>query len=76
VLTPAAICASIVGIGGKFATEINDTSGTDGKFAAGFIDIDGKFACGVVDTGRKFASCIVDTVGKFATSVIYTNGAP
>jgi hypothetical protein len=32
--------------GGKFATGINNTSETSGKFAAGFIDTYGKFATG------------------------------
>ncbi len=38
-----------VDISGKFATIINDTSSTGGKFAAGVVDISVKFATGVVD---------------------------
>jgi hypothetical protein len=38
------IFASVVDIGGKFATEVNDT---------GINDTGGKFATGVVNTGGK-----------------------
>jgi hypothetical protein len=37
--------------GGKFATSINDTSDSRGKFTAGVIYAGGKFATGVADTG-------------------------
>jgi hypothetical protein len=41
--------------GGKFATGINDNSGTSGKFTAGVIDTSSKFVTGVVDTGGDLA---------------------
>jgi hypothetical protein len=34
-----------------FATGVNDTSGTNGKFATDIVDTGGKFATCVVDTG-------------------------
>jgi hypothetical protein len=40
----------VIDTGGKFATGINNTSKTGGKFAAGVVDADGNFATGVVDT--------------------------
>jgi hypothetical protein len=43
--------AGVVDIGGKFATDINDTCGTRGKFTAGVVDTSDKFANSVVDTG-------------------------
>jgi hypothetical protein len=45
-LPPALLTTS-----GKFATGVNNTRGTGGKFAAGVVDTGGKFAAGVVDTG-------------------------
>jgi hypothetical protein len=45
-----------------FATGVNDTSGTGGKFTTGVFDT------GVVDTGKKFAASVVDSGGKFANS--------
>ncbi len=47
----------------KFATSINDTSGTGGKFTAGVIDTCGKVATGVVDTDGKFAVGVADNGG-------------
>jgi hypothetical protein len=46
-----AIAAGIVDTGGKLATGVNNTSETDGNFAAGVVDTGGKFAAGAVDTG-------------------------
>ncbi len=52
--TPAAnfatSLASVVDIGGKFATGVNNTGG---KFATIINDTGGKFAAGVNDTGGK-----------------------
>ncbi len=57
------------GIVDKFATSINNTSGTGGKiFRRNVVDTGSKFATGVVET-------IVDTGCKFATGVIDTGGA-
>ncbi len=42
---------NILDTGGKFATGINNTSGSSWKFTAGVVD--GKFATGVNNTGRK-----------------------
>ncbi len=62
ILAPAQLGFKLTG--GKFATGINDTSGTGGIFIAGFVDAGGKFATGVVDTAG-----VVDTSGRFATYV-------
>ncbi len=62
--------------GGKFATGINNTSKTGGKFSAGVVDTSGKFAAGVIDTSGDFAAIVVDIGVKFATIVVDTSGAP
>jgi hypothetical protein len=59
-----------------FATGVNDTSSTDGKFTGGVIDTSGKFTAGVVDTGRKFTTGVIDTGGKFVTGVVETGFVP
>ncbi len=66
--------AYIVDTSGKFATGINNTSETGGKFAADVVDTGGEFATGVVDTSVNFGACVVDTGGKFATGVVDTGG--
>jgi hypothetical protein len=53
-----------------FATDINNTRGIGGKFAAGVIDTGGKFSTCVVDTGSKFSASVIGTGGKFAACVI------
>jgi hypothetical protein len=44
-----------------FATSINNTSGTGGKFVAGDVDTGGKYAACV--TSNNFAAGVVDTGG-------------
>jgi hypothetical protein len=44
-----------------FATGVNDTSGTGGKFTASLVDTVGKFATCGLDTSDKFAAGVVDT---------------
>jgi hypothetical protein len=58
-LIPVTICCPIVDTSGKFATGINNTSESGGKFSSG-----------VVDTGGKFAVRVVVTVGEFAKKFI------
>ncbi len=43
-------CPGIIDTGGKFATDINNTSCTSSKFSTGVVDTGGKFSTGVVDT--------------------------
>ncbi len=42
-----------------FATGVNDTSGTGGKFTVGLLDT------GVVDTGGIFSASVVDSGGQY-----------
>jgi hypothetical protein len=56
-----------------FATGINNTSVTSGKFAAGVVDTGGKCAAGVIDIGGKFATSGVDTCGAPSLANISEN---
>jgi hypothetical protein len=49
-----------------FATGVNNTSQTGGKFAAGVVDTGGNFSAGVVDTGGKFATGVVEYLREFS----------
>ncbi len=69
----ASFASGIVDTGGKFATGINNTSGTAAKFAAGVPDTGGKFATGVFDTGSLRTSPHI--FKKFERTLMLFSGA-
>ncbi len=56
-----------------FATGINNTSGTGGKFAPVIVGTGSKFTASFIDTGGKFATSVVDTIGVPGLSNISAN---